>query len=561
MASGSARTFLNDDRAAIGPMYALALFGLVAMGTVGFDYGRLMALNSELQSAADQAALAAATQLDGRDDAITRARAAANTYFAKATVGGTAPTYANNTYIAQDESGANAVTIPDANIVFYTGYASDAPTGSVLSTSAADQRSAKIVQVTVSNRRITKPLTPITNILLTANAQASAMARVDGAVCNVPPLMICAPDNTPAFPEGYEGVGVLMEPGGQTGAWAPGAFGYLDLVNGPGSNGADALRDLLGSATLQNQCRSTSATVDAATGNKTSATDALNTAFDIYSNNQYACQGDGDFCPGQNTRKDQVRTEAYEYKNKRQSEIPAATAMGCNRALAKTTGNPNPSVSDWGFVPSMAAAHAQGFPRDDCHYANNCNGLTGQKYGTGVWTTGKNAYFAAVHGLAPGSIPASLTTRYKTYVWENDAGNTSRVAAVKLAGSTTAWVGTGCGGGADPKCDWAWTNYCAYPKPVSTTAIAPGKDRRILTVAAVDCSAGSNTGTNHSFYLKRWVDVFLVEPSLNRTAAQLGVTQGTSQSQIYGEIIGPAKKADGTSGFQYYGRNKAVLIR
>ena len=56
--------FWRDEGAAIAPLYALALFGLIGMAGVGWDYGRLMAMDSELQNAADQAALAAATQLD-----------------------------------------------------------------------------------------------------------------------------------------------------------------------------------------------------------------------------------------------------------------------------------------------------------------------------------------------------------------------------------------------------------------------------------------------------------------------------------------------------------------
>ena len=72
------RSFLNrfttDQRGAIGPLYAVGILAFVAISAVGFDAGRLWALDTELQNAADQAALAAATQLDGGDDAITRAR-------------------------------------------------------------------------------------------------------------------------------------------------------------------------------------------------------------------------------------------------------------------------------------------------------------------------------------------------------------------------------------------------------------------------------------------------------------------------------------------------------
>ena len=60
--------FFRTDQAAIAPLYALALFALVGMAGIGFDYARLVSMDTELQNAADQAALAAATQLDRQAD-------------------------------------------------------------------------------------------------------------------------------------------------------------------------------------------------------------------------------------------------------------------------------------------------------------------------------------------------------------------------------------------------------------------------------------------------------------------------------------------------------------
>ena len=52
----------------------LSLFALIGAGGIAFDYARLAALDTELQKAADQAALAAATQLDRADGSRDRAR-------------------------------------------------------------------------------------------------------------------------------------------------------------------------------------------------------------------------------------------------------------------------------------------------------------------------------------------------------------------------------------------------------------------------------------------------------------------------------------------------------
>ena len=76
MRRAAIRSFGGDESGAIAPIYALALVGLVSMAGLAFDYTRLVAMDTELQNAADQAALAAATQLDGEDGAIDRATAA-----------------------------------------------------------------------------------------------------------------------------------------------------------------------------------------------------------------------------------------------------------------------------------------------------------------------------------------------------------------------------------------------------------------------------------------------------------------------------------------------------
>src|SRR5437762_10708982 len=91
------RALWGNSEGAVAPTVALSLIGLVAIGGVAFDYAHLAAMDTELQQAADQAALAAATQLDGQTGAIARATAAAQSLIT------------NKTLLA---SGGGAVTIP-----------------------------------------------------------------------------------------------------------------------------------------------------------------------------------------------------------------------------------------------------------------------------------------------------------------------------------------------------------------------------------------------------------------------------------------------------------------
>jgi hypothetical protein len=55
---------------------------------------------------------------------------------------------------------------------------------------------------------------------------------------------------------------------------------------------------------------------------------------------------------------------------------------------------------------------------------------------------------------------------------------------------------------------------------------------------------------------KNYVDMFLVEPSLDRTTPY-----ATGKSQVYAEVIGPAKRPNGQSAFQYYLRQRPRLLR
>ena len=78
MSSFGRKAFWRNQQGATAALYALALPALVAVAGVGFDYARLAGMDSELQNAADQAALAGVTQLDGNDGACSRAANAAN---------------------------------------------------------------------------------------------------------------------------------------------------------------------------------------------------------------------------------------------------------------------------------------------------------------------------------------------------------------------------------------------------------------------------------------------------------------------------------------------------
>jgi Flp pilus assembly protein TadG len=174
--------YSRDESGAVAALYALALFGLVAMAGVGWDYGRMMAMDSELQNAADQAALAAATQLDGRANAITRAESAVNDYLANSS-----SEFVNVTRMANDGLG-RPITLP--TITFYESYDSTLDT---FGPETIVDEDATVVMVTVNGRESFFALTPIVGLISSGEMAAAAVAGLESATCNVPPLMFCAP--------------------------------------------------------------------------------------------------------------------------------------------------------------------------------------------------------------------------------------------------------------------------------------------------------------------------------------------------------------------------------
>src|SRR5688572_696695 len=82
----SVRNLCRNADGAVAPTIALSLLALIAVGGIAFDYARLASMDTELQNAADQAALAAASQLDGETNACSRAAAAARTMITNLTL-------------------------------------------------------------------------------------------------------------------------------------------------------------------------------------------------------------------------------------------------------------------------------------------------------------------------------------------------------------------------------------------------------------------------------------------------------------------------------------------
>lgn len=513
--------FAKDRAAAIAPLYALSLFGLITIAGAGWDYARLMTMDSELQNAADQAALAAATQLTGIDGARDRAEVAATDFFATA---GSA--WVNETKLANDGDG-RAVTGLDFEFFQTWNHATDVPGAAVTS-----DGNARYVRVTVAGREAFYALTAIGGVLSSGDIDANAVATLEASACNVPPLMVCAPPGGAGFPSAADiGIALDLRERPQSSAnFTPGNFDLLDIdyenVAPNDQNRTLGLNsDFLG-------C--TSAQITTRPGARETENTAINTRFGIYPNGQnFSCQANGDFCPAQVTRSDLVRRVNIPNFNR----LPAATTPTSPGESPACAANLGGDLIPFSEVPVSPSVPKQGFPLDNCQAL----GLAGcLSFGDGVWAV--DTYLNNIHGTTSASVPGLDTngdgqiSRYEIYEWER--ANAAQRETKEL---TRVRDARGNGG----------TLYCSAPRPIAGTPVVPSntqKDRRIATVAVVDCAGQNGRFDVNTF---RFIDLFLLSP----------VTGPAGAGELRAEVIGPAQRADGGSGFQNFGRKKPVLVR
>ena len=507
---------------AVAPTIALSMVGLVAAGGIAFDYAHLVSLDTEMQQAADMAALAAATQLDRADDSDDRAAAAIQD--------GTAANRlaANFTRFANDGEGF-AVEI--ANVIFCSAFDDSVPDTDTACTETTDGSEARFVIVRTSLRTANYTLTPIVGAF-SGTARAEAVAGVETSICNVAPLFVCTGDAN--FPDEDDiGRGLLLKTGAQN-SWAPGNYGYLDF----GAGNPGVIDALLGHGL--NGCLPANET-NTQPGNK-NATDAINTRLDVYAGSPETrdpaiCNvADGSGCPAPSARKDMI-VKLTATENNVVSSTPTISAPSCPA---------DPVAAELQF--ELPTSPVEGFPRDTCHYGETCSG---GNFGNGIWNFA--SYMATNHpGVDPDTVPAegSTPTRYEVYLWELEAPST-RLATKAFSTTTSTLRPNG-------NYNHTITTQCTYSQPkFGRTDYPAQKDRRILPVIAANCEGLNGVGNaDEDFQLIRVFDVFITEPSAQRTYP--GVTD---DKEIYAEVVGPAQTYAGGSGIQYFTRNRPYLIR
>jgi Flp pilus assembly protein TadG len=528
----------SDERAAVAPTIALSLFALVGAGGIAFDYARMASMDTELQTAADQAALAAAAQLDGETGACARAAAAA------------ANMVSNPTLMANDGSGL-AVTVPNESgcdgagqIRFYQD--------SSKTNAATSDANAKFVEVEVDPREAFYALTPVVGAFSSGDLTGIAFAGLDSAICKVPPVMLCNPDETndPSFTiANYIGKGVRLVGNDGGGIYGPGNFGFLDTGAG---NGAATLRQVLGASNVPGDCVSGDG-VETETGSIITVRDALNTRFGIYDQGlNNACGNTGAACPpSANIRKDLV----LDGNGNTFSKI----GMTNNNNGWKEADNPYPGqlkINENGTYGALTDAEISaiapmGYPPDMCHAfsTTNLGACPDGRIGTGTWD--RYAYFksnsvnyptitsaADLTAFLNATFGTTTPTRYQVYQWEMDNASTRLLTQPSPTGENAYSRPSDLAG-----------------EPVGLSPSSTQVDRRVLSVAVINCSAEGVSGHTTGVEVTKWIDIFLVQPSVART-----VGMRTENGDIYVEVIGVTQNATNEGAIQLVKKSVPYLI-
>ena len=509
--------WLGDTKGAVAPTVALALFALLGAGGVAFDYARLVTIDTEMQNAADQAALAAATQLDQQANAVARATAAAQGLLA------------NQTLMANDGN-VSGRAVTTASVIFYATKAdaeaengTNCPTNNAIDPAATTADAiAKFVCVRTSDRLARYALTPIVGAFSSRNISAMAVAGIGSAICKTPPVMMCNPAEPPGNTNisldfdanGLRGAGVLLIAGD---ADAPGNFGFLDTGIGSGNSTPELAQDL-GYNVPPGECQPTSG-VDLKTGARDVVLNALNTRFDIDANGANTCPGGGACNASRNVRKDLVKGNS----------CGLGGGQGWDEA-ENSYYEMDPNTIGAGIPTSGTQPDIMGHPRDICHaratesspgtFCTSVNGGYNGRIGDKSWD--RHAYFRINYGWDSSAWQtntglSATASRYQVYLWE--LANTGIADRSQVDSA------------AQPKTGFSYP-VCRTP---GVTPAANVPDRRRISMAVLNCEARNLNGAENDVPVLKWVDVFLVEPAFVRKRGNTAVTGGRD---VYVEIIG-----------------------
>jgi len=570
---------------AVPILLAISLAALAGTLALALELGRAWNLQSQLEAAADAAALAAATQLDGSTGARQRAVQTAAGALAR-----------NVQIFATDGLGADVLFDPNQGIDPGSGksvnqnirFFSDLPLSNP-SNEASSDADARLVQVTAPARRLDFSFAALVGAAPSTVPQARAAATWQRLYCDTPSILVCNPNEDPGGDPAASfdpatscgggscvGRGITLRQHTGSGSLAPGEWGLLTLdvvdpLNGTSAivSDANALSAALAGVVTPQTC-APDGRVTIGPAGPADVADRINVRLDIFATG--LDRNDPDMQPAVNAIKGLV--------------LPPGWVPGTGQCRYTTVGGvPDPGASDWlppanpydgpglhaNLIDPGGASYnpidTMGYPRDACAYPGSQvdeavfgpveNGVagclflppSGAQVGSGQYDL---ATYLAVHhpglseadliadgadlpnALVPFQGPDGKISRWELYTWEK-------------RGIAGGYPNLPVGGA--PQCyrpgETFGTDY-ALPEPPAVNQ----PERRLLLAAVVNCaSAGGAQTTALRATPMGSVAIFLSEP-----------VGSLFPDGMYGEIVDPRSLGDGTgAGFALF-RDRVVLV-
>ncbi|QJF51798.1 Tad domain-containing protein [Roseobacter ponti] len=502
----SVNDFHQDEEGGILVFAGLSLAVMFGMAAMVFDMGRMATTQTELQTFADNVALAAAGELDGATDSVTRANlAAANLTSGHQTFG-----QGNNVLSgAVDYSLCYTEILPADDLAPINCMADPLDTD--------NQQLAAYVEVTVTPRDVDLPFARVL-AGLTDNAEpdntvsAVAVAGFVTYACDITPLMFCIPDADWGA-DANAGQSVFLRSGGNGAQWGPGAFGFLDVTaasvadpSGPcaGLNGSKLTACMIAAVNNINACF-TQRGVDIEPGQKVGIENAIfNTRFDMFNSTMSQFANNPEYAPGPHVAK------GFKAKNGNGQCIGQATELTDNTIA---------------FPPDLS------FPN-------------GGRFGTGLWDV--NGYIETNHGQITTtdsdgnevevSAPSYMYDELVTYVASNPTASRYDIYKEEIRQATLVDVdGNVTYRDIFENRDETGSAQCSAPSnvipfdPDNQASI----DRRLFVAAAIDCDANPISGAQKNVPVKEFVKIFLTQPVGESTT-------NPPNFEFYVEVVGSA---------------------
>ncbi|WP_413719764.1 pilus assembly protein TadG-related protein [Silicimonas sp. MF1-12-2] len=562
------KQFASREDGSLLVFFLISVVTILGIVALSFDLGRRASVQTDMQSFADNVALAAAGELDGQEDAIARATWAANNAIAAANETLKAGVFAGQTLSIQSLVFYSALPDRDRPASFAVADLSDPTNASYkyslpTTNTTTDDSLATFVGVRLNRvdpqwifGKVFEGGNDIDNLdpgATPGDANATDNRRSVGAVaiagnsawtCEVSPLMFCLPPvSGTADPIQLQtlsaGRAVQLRSVGRDAAWNPGEFGFLDIdrLIAEDSNAAagecasespESRRQACLLAKGIDTCFN-SRGVDIQPGQRSGQeTAGFNLPFGIFEQVMNNLRGD----------------EGYE--------------VGPHIVGGREVNNG--SCNDTGPLTDT-----MGFTLDNCHYTGGC---TDGRFGDGTWTTGKDRYLDTNYSVRnpafdpsldedpvsnprnivdgdwfdfppPTTVPTGWTggyTRYQYYLMEieraaNGGVMTGYPAHPAFDGFTADWsdakYGTDTGTVAFDTWDDYWGtagsgnpiipdahNRSENGLPQCSQVTGGGDpDRRVVVIAGIDCSNQTLTGREENVEVIQYYRTFMLSPA------------------------------------------------